>query len=341
MKTIVIDRDLLEREIKPHALLGEYRRLISEDVEARLLSPNELQTCRCPGCQAEVGRHGFEKFDLSYLECDACKSVYVSPRPSEQALVEFYRDSTSSQFWRGRILPETREARREKVFRPRAQWLLDVVDRYCPEARLGIVVGYHNDLLVEELTNQEKYPFHMIVTNPIADIEYAGLNLPNVTIRPMRVDALSSFGPADLFLAFDILDRCNDLDGLFAAARKTLTPGGLLLGSTTLISGFDLQVLWDRSDSIYPPERMNLLSTEGLTTLSERHGFEMLEFSTPGTFDVEIVKRAIHANPEFPWPRFIRYLIENRDENALVELQEYLQKNRLSSFARILFRKAC
>jgi len=120
-----------------------------------------------------------------------------------------------------------------------------------------------------------------------------------------------------------------------------LTPGGLLLGSTTLISGFDLQVLWDRSDSIYPPERLNLLSTEGLTALSERHGFEALEFSTPGTFDVEIVQRAIRANPEFPWPRFIRYLIENRDENALVELQEYLQKNRLSSFARIVFRKAC
>ncbi len=118
MKTVVVDRDLLEREIKPHALLDEYRRLIGEDVKARWLSLGQLTTCRCPGCQSEIGRHGFEKFGMSYLECDKCKSVYVSPRPSEEELIDFYRNSGSSRFWRERILPDTREARREKVFRP-------------------------------------------------------------------------------------------------------------------------------------------------------------------------------------------------------------------------------
>ena len=71
----------------------------------------------------------------------------------------------------------------------------------------------------------------------------------------------------------------------------------------------------------------------------ERHGFDALEFSTPGTFDVEIVQRAIHADPENDWPRFIRYLIENRDEDALNALQEYLQAYRLSSFARLVLRR--
>lgn len=341
MKTIVIDRDLLEREIKPHALLDEYRRLIGEDVKARLLSLDQLTTCRCPGCQSEVGRHGFEKCGMSYLECDECKSVYVSPRPSEEALIDFYRSSGSSRFWRERILPDTREARREKVFRPRAQWLLDVVDRYRPEARLGIAVGYHNDLLLEELLHQQKHLLDIVVTNLIADIEFASRHLPGITIRPTAVGSLSSLGPADIFLAFDILDRCADTDALFKAAYETLAPGGLLLASTTLISGFDLQVLWDRSESIYPPDRLNLLSAEGLTSLFERHHFEALEFSTPGTFDVEIVQRAIGAHPEVEWPRFIRYIIENRDDDALNTLQEFLQKYRLSSFARIVLRKPC
>jgi len=281
----------------------------------------------------------FEKFGLTYLECDRCRTVYVSPRPSEDALIDFYRDSRSSRFWRERILPETREARREKLFRPRARWLLDVVDRYRPKARMGIVVGYHNDLLVEQLARQETRLFHILVTNPIADIEFAGINLPKVTIRTTPMNELASLGPADIFLAFDILDRCADVDALFAAARATLAPGGLLLASTTLISGFDLQVLWDRSRSIYPPERLNLFSTEGLTALFGRHGFEALEFSTPGMFDVEIVQRAVRADPEGDWPRFIRYLVENRDEDALSALQEYLQKYRLSSFARIVLRR--
>ena len=339
MKTMVLDRDILELEIKPQAMLEEYRQLIAQEVKAQLAVPTQLTSCVCPGCRSDASTVAFEKFGLTYLECDRCKTVYVSPRPSEETLTDFYRNSKSSRYWRERILPETRETRREKLFRPRAQWLLDVVDQHCPQARLGIVVGHHNDLLIEELARQETHLFQILVTNPIADIEFAGISLPGVTIRPTPVNALDSLGPADVFLVFDILDRCADVDALFATARATLAPGGLLLASTTLISGFDLQVLWERSSSIYPPDRLNLLSVEGLTALFERHGFEALEFSTPGMFDVEVVQRAIRADPEGDWPRFIRYLVENRDEDALSALQEYLQKYRLSSFARIVLRR--
>lgn len=340
MKTIVLEQDILELEIKPHVMLDEYRRLIAHDVQAQLAHTTQLTPCICPGCQYEASNVAFEKLGLTYRECERCRSVYVSPRPSEEILIDFYRKSQSSLFLRERILRETRETRREKLFRPRAQWLLDVVDRYRPQAKLGVVVGYHNDLLVEELKRQEKHLFQIVVTNPIADIEFAGINLPRVEIRPTPMKTLTSIGPADIFMAFDILDRCADVEALFTAARAILEPGGLLLVSTTLISGFDLQVLWDRSNSIYPPERLNLLSVEGLTVLFKRHGFEVMEFSTPGMFDVESVQRAIRAEPEGNWPRFIRYLVENRDQEALGALQEYLQAHRLSSFGRVVLCKS-
>src|SRR3970282_2727483 len=124
---------------------------------------------------------------MAYLECDHCRSVYVSPRPPEEALVDFYRNSRSARFWREQILPETKETRRAKVFRPRAQWVLNVLDRYRPGARLGIVVGYHNGLLVEELARQERHPFHIIVTNAIADIEFGCIERPNLTLCPTPV----------------------------------------------------------------------------------------------------------------------------------------------------------
>ncbi len=339
MKTIVLGRDVLELEIKPHALLDEYRHLNAEDVRARLIGPNELRDCACPGCCSRESKLAFEKMGLSYLQCERCLSMYVSPRPSEQAVVDFYRNSRGARFWRDWILPETRNVRREKVFRPRARWLLNVVDQYCPQARQAIVVGYHNDLLIEELLRQEGRLFQIIVANPIADLEYAGSKLSGVRLEPTPISDLARLGAADIILAFDIVDRAVDLEALFASARQALKPRGLLLASTMLISGFDLQVLWERSEAIYPPDRMNLLSTEGLTALFDRHGFEVLEFSTPGMFDVEIVQRAMHSDPDGDWPRFIQYLVENRDENALNALQEYLQRYRLSSFARIVLRR--
>ncbi len=339
MRTVVLDEDILELEIKPYEMLEKYRQLLVKDINQILKSSNQLHKCSCPGCQSGESKFAFEKFGLICQECVRCKSVYVSPRPSEDNLVEFYRNSASSQFWQQQVFPATKETRRTKLFRPRAQWLLDIVDEYYPDAQQGIVVGYHNNLLIEEMINLEPNLFPLVITNPIADIEFASLNLPGVIIKPTPLNKITSFGPLDIFLAFDILDRCANLDLLFGAAYSILAPGGLFLATTTLISGFDLQILWDHSENIYLPERLNLLSTEGLSALFQRHGFDVLEFSTPGLFDVETVKQAINNNPDIEWPRFIRYIVENRDQDSLRALQEYLQRYRLSSFGRIVLRK--
>ena len=339
MKTVVLDRDVAEGEVRPQELLDEYRRLLQGEVSALAGSSWKLEHRACPGCLGEYSERAFTKSRLEYLHCKKCKSIYVSPGPSESDVSAFYRDSCAAQFWRSELLPVTRHARRAKLFQPRAEWLLDVLDEYLPQAREAVAVGYHNDLLLEELCRLEKDLFHVVVTNPIADIEFAEVVLPQVEVRPSGMDELLALPSMEIFLAFDIIDRCADPEQLFATARNVLTPGGLLLGTTTLGSGFDIQLLWDKADGIYPPERMNLLSSIGLAALFERHGFEILEFSTPGMFDVETVRHAVEADPNGPWPRFVRYLVESEQGEALEALQEYLQRFRLSSFARFALRK--
>jgi len=81
VKTIVLDRDTLEFEIKPHAALDEYLEQTAQDVQAHLVRGKALIACPCPGCGAERSREAFEKFGLTYRECEACHSLYVSPRP--------------------------------------------------------------------------------------------------------------------------------------------------------------------------------------------------------------------------------------------------------------------
>ena len=61
------------------------------------------------------------------------------------------------------------------------------------------------------------------------------------------------------------------------------------------MSGFDLQVLWERSTAILPPDKLNLLSAEGWVSRFAAPTWDMLEFSTPGMFDVENVRRATRA----------------------------------------------
>jgi len=136
-----------------------------------------------------------------------------------------------------------------------------------------------------------------------------------------------------------VIDRLSDVGGFFGALERAMVPGGLCFLTTISISGFDLQVLWEKSHSIFPPDRMNAFSIQGLTALVERHGFECIELSTPGILDVQIVASALRENPQLELPRFVKYLLTNRDAEAQQSFQEFLQMNRMSSFVRAVLRK--
>ncbi|RJQ53517.1 MAG: hypothetical protein C4530_17915 [Desulfobacteraceae bacterium] len=339
MRTVVFDSDVIEHEVKPHAKLSRFREMLALEVEQKLALPQNLHPCRCPGCSGEDSRPVFEKSKMTYRHCSACNSLYVAPRPADDEIVGFYRNSTAWRFWREQVLPETRETRREKIYYPRARWLLDVCDEYRPGARRGVAVGYHSELLLSELYRLEPGLFPIAVTNPIADIEWAGVEITGVSVRTDSRFDFKPFKPVDVLLAFDFLDRCSDVARFFRNAHEAIEPGGLMIAGT-ILTGFDVWVLWDRSDNIYPPDRLNVFSVEGLKSLAGTHGFEILELSTPGMFDTESVHRMVRAEPGLQWPRFARYLFENRENLAFSEFQEYLQKHRLSSFGRIVLRKA-
>ena len=109
--------------------------------------------------------------------------------------------------------------------------------------------------------------------------------------------------------------------------------------TTVLSSGFDLQVLWDKADNLFPPDWLNVFSVEGLNKLIEHHGFECLEFSTPGILDLEHVTKAIEKKPDLDISKFLKYLLVHRGEKTLKAFQEFLQTHLLSSYGRVLLRK--
>jgi len=292
MKTVVSLQDLLELEIRPGALVGEYQRLSEEAV--RSWPASALHDVACPGCGSFAARHAFDRFGLAYRECDRCGSVYLSPRPDERTLAEHAASSAPARFWRERVLPETEQVRREKILLPRTDWVHDGIAEYAPGARTVIELA------------------------------------PNGGEVPA--------GPVDAITAFETFDRAADPRALVAAAHRALRPGGLLFATAPSISGFELQVLWDRARTIAPPDKINLLSLRGFAALFG-DGWEILELSTPGMFDVETVRRAVEADPAGPWPRFVRTLVLETSEQQRLEFQECLQRARLASFARLLVRK--
>ena len=81
---------------------------------------------------------------------------------------------------------------------------------------------------------------------------------------------------------------------------------------------------------------MNIFSTEGIVKLFEDLNFEIIELSTPGMLDLNILENNID-NIELP--KFIKDIILNRDSLVKEAFQEFLQRGRLSSYLRLLARK--
>lgn len=316
MKTVVSLQELVDVEIRPDRLFDEFRDLTRASVVA--LAAGSLVDVHCQACGSHGSRAAFQKLGLTYRECDACGTVFVSPRPATEALAAYYQTSPAATFWRDRVLRETVQTRREKLAAPRAEWVADGLAEHRPQAKAGVDLSAHGGAVVEALASMGRSL--QITSSPAV----AGLELPSDS--------------ADFAMAFDAIDRASDVRALIARLHATLRSGGVLFLTAPTISGFDLQVLWDRSPSVMPPDKMNLLSIEGFSRLFDPASWEMIELSTPGMFDVENVRHAIDQTPGAEWPRAIRRLAEGSD-SARLELQEYLQRHRLASFARLIVRR--
>jgi SAM-dependent methyltransferase len=334
MKTVVSIQDLLELEIRPEGLFGHYFEKLGRDVAARWTTG--LRDVPCPGCGAEAGAASFRRGPAVYRECARCGSLFVSPRPDETALIAFYRDAESARFWRDEVWPQTEAVRLEKIVQPRVDWVLESLAEHALGAVTGLDMSSRGGPLVDALCRDGG-------RRMIAGFWLADLDLPappaGARVQPLTLDTLSSVGPVDFITAFDLLDRAPDVPALLERFANALAPGGLLFLTAPNADGFDLQVLWDRAPSLMPPDKMNILSIDGLRRRLAAPVWELIEVSTPGMFDVEQVRRAVAAAPDAPWPRFVVKLVTARDAAAQRDFQEYLQRHRLASFARVVARR--
>jgi hypothetical protein len=317
MKTVVSLQDLVDFEIHPGALLEEFHALTRTSVAALVSGP--LVDVPCPACAGTDSSAAFTKLGLNYRLCGTCASVFVSPRPKASALAEYAQSSPAAAFWRDRILGETRAARLDKLIRPRAEWVLDALAEHRPGARSGLDLSGQGPAFLNELGAQSPA-------------------LGSLTSADPHAAAWPAAG-LDFVAAFDVLDRASDVSALVAAVRDALAPGGLFFVTAPSVSGFDLQVLWERSPTMTPPDKLNLLSIEGFSRLFRAPDWSLIELSTPGMFDVENVRQAMLAAPEANWRRGVREIVLQRDAAARLEFQEYLQRHRLASFARLVVRR--
>lgn len=229
------------------------------------------------------------------------------------------------------------QKRAEKIIKPRSEWVLDSAQEYFPDASHYVDIHSNQYGYIDSIGKATHFKRKTMLDPFIRASDIRSHS--NIEVIEEPLCSLNMRNEIDVVSLFEVVDHYSDVDRLLKQVHEMLRPNGLCFITSTLISGFDLQVLWDQAETLFPPDRLNVFSVEGFKSLFSRHQFECLEFSTPGILDLDLVENALQHNPSLAVPRFIRYLIENRGESVRHGFQRFLQESCLSSYARILLRK--
>jgi Zn ribbon nucleic-acid-binding protein len=335
VKSVVIFDRYNGVDLKPGSLFNDYIKRTAESINDYFVTGAELKRCSCPGCESKDVASRFEKFGLRYNECKSCGTLYISPRPSDKDVARYYKESPARILWRNELSKKTDKARKEKIIKPRFEWIEESTREYLDDPRHYADVNTDQQAYVDAMMKSRIFAQKTLI-NPFLEVDS---KKTGIAVAGGLWDTSGIQNDIDVISLFEVTDHTSDINLLFQKVDQWLRPGGLCFITSILISGFDFQVLWDKSENLFPPDRLNVFSSRGVSALLKRHEFECLEFSTPGILDLENVKRTAAHNPRVSLPRFIRNLVCSGEDTLEQAFQEFLQANLLSSYARMVIRK--
>jgi uncharacterized Zn finger protein (UPF0148 family) len=323
-----------EEEIRPRAIFDEYLRLAATDTRVYFEGVAQ-KAIPCPAC-GQPGRPEFEKEGFTYEECPGCQTLFVNPRPEARAFERYYRESPSSRFWATTFYKDTAEARREKLWKPKARAIAKILERFTGSPLVPLVdIGGGYGLFAEEMERVTGLKPWILEPAPHLAAVCREKGFPVVE------KFLESVAPADLppgpkaFVSFELFEHLHDPSLFLERLRGFMAFGDLFIFTTLSGTGLDIRSLWESSKSASPPHHLNLLNPRSVSVLLARSGFETLEVTTPGKLDLSILDN----NREKIRDRFWKTFLEVATQEAKQKMQECIASLGMSSHMWVVCRK--
>ncbi|MBI4707952.1 MAG: class I SAM-dependent methyltransferase [Candidatus Omnitrophica bacterium] len=322
-----------EEDIRKRKVFNKYLSLVAEDVKSYFI-PQDFARINCPACGSRKYDFEFKKIEFAYTSCRNCATLFLNPRPPFDILKKFYSLSPSTSFWVKKFFEPVAQIRREKIFRPRAV----AISKLIKKKKLLIAdIGAGFGLFLDELKKimpENEYIAIEPSTEMAGICASKGLGTECCCLEEMQ----GRDGSFDLLTSFELAEHLYDPQVFFEKVYSLLKPGGIFLLTTLNGKGFDIQLLWESSKSISPPHHLNFFNLVSIQLLLRKLGFEIINISTPGKLDWDIVEGMI-KNEGAEVGRFWHDLAYNSNEKMKQEFQAWISGNQLSSHMQIIVRR--
>ena len=327
-----------ETDIRPTAFNEMLAKACDDDVRFLLTEKNEWIDVHCPACDAHDPAKFGEKRGVAYERCKNCSTVYVNPRPSEDLLQRLYSHSKVYELWNTHIFPSSDAQRRENIYRPRADRLIDYCRQYgiaqgASFLEVGAGFGSFCDVV-----RAKNYFGTITAVEPTPQLAQACQKLGLNVIADFAERAIDN-RHCDVFCSFEVIEHIFDPFRFVRNAFDAVSDNGLAVLSCPNPHGFDALMLGLKS-SAFDHEHLNYFNPKSMAILLERAGFEILEITTPGKLDVDIVRTAVlNGDIDVTDQPFMQQLLVEASDDVRKEFQAFLASNTMSSHMLTVARK--
>ena len=322
-----------ESDIRSDKLFEEYLNITKQDIK-KLFDFSAFETIPCPACGNNHFHEEFEKDGFHYVVCLDCGTLYANPRPTKEQLSEFYSRSDSWRFFTEKFFSPFEEARKEKIFKPRAEQFVREYGEYS-KGRIGDIGG-GTGLFLEEL--KRLWPNARVCTiEPSEDMGRICARKGIEVIPKMFEDLSTEDGRFDFLCSYELFEHLGNPKELLQKVNSVLEKDGCFLMTTLNGEGFDIQLLWEQHRTVTPPHHLNFINPRSIKILMESCGFTVESITTPGKLDWDIVENLIRSK-RIKISRWWN-IVSGLDQHAKEELQGWISKNNLSSHIRVVARK--
>lgn len=327
---------LREDELCPEDLAAGQEAAFARDVERLQRRQREFVDVACPACGERRRTPAFEKYGFAFNSCTSCRTLYMSPRPSPQLMADYYANSENYAYYNKYVFPASEQSRKHKLHRPRLERILDYCQRYDVPRGTLLEVGPGFGTFGEVATSSGAFKRVMAI-EPTPEMA-AACRARGLEIIEKRVeDAARDVDNADVVVSFEVIEHLFEPRVFIEHCGRLIPSGGLLVLTCPNGLGFDVAVLGAGSLAV-DAEHVNLFNPASLAGLVERCGFNVLEVTTPGRLDAELVRDAALKGQAQLDPFLQRVLLEEW-ETLGWPFQQFLAAHALSSHMWLVARK--
>lgn len=318
-------------DIRPQDLIAGQKIAVQKDIDFLIANKDQFVESQCPSCESVNSKPRFEKSGFNYVTCNDCRTFYTNPRPSAELLGKFYASSANYAYWNEVIFPASEAKRKEKIFTPRVDLVIELCKTYAKDAVSLLEVGAGFGTFCEVMKERDFFE-KIVAIEPTPTLAKTcrekGIEVVELPIEQVDFPPEERF---DVIVNFEVIEHLFSPKDFIVGCRNMVKDGGLLIITCPNGEGFDVVTLGTVSDTV-DHEHLNYLSPQSLGMLLEKSGFEVLSALTPGKLDAELVRnKIIEGSFSIDNSPFLKRVLVDDWEKLGQPFQQFLKENLLSS----------